>query len=234
MNYLSIAPISLLWLIFCILFSGCSTVDEKPAIIDEERPIQAFRQSSRFPGDIQTVAVLPVTIPGGNNSGLMEDAQRKVQKFLPELVTDKGVFRGTFVTKETLELWSGRLFWSLDDALPRGFIENIANESGSQGILFTEVTEYQPYKYPSIGLRFHLIRASDGETVWQMDHLFEVGDTHLAFSDRKSGGLKKHFNLDKILGLPEGNPSFTGRPYFPTNLLIRESLRISFLTMPQR
>lgn len=234
MKLLSYHTIHFLFMVFLVSFCGCSTVEEKPPVISQERPIQAFRQSSRFPFDIQTVAVLPVTIAGAVNSGILEDARNKVQAYLPEISQNQGVFRGTIVSKERLELWSGRLYWSLDQVLPRGFIQTIGQESGCEGVLFTEVTEYQPYKQPSIGLRFHLVRASDGETIWQMDHLFEVGDTHLAFSDRKGKGSRKHINLNKILGLPEGDPTVTGRPYFPTNLLVRESLRISFLTMPQR
>lgn len=221
------------------LLQGCSLTSNSgtsKAMLNDSQPVQAYSATSRFPADVQTVAVLPVTVSTDLNSGYEDKAAAIITRKLPVEVQSLGIFRPTMISSDLVEKWTGRMMWSLEDELPLGFLETIARESGCDAILFSEVTEYRPYQHPAVGLRFNLIRASEEnmETIWQMDHLFELNPSEKSYADRDPLWLERQVNLNRILDLPEGHPAVRTRSHFPLELFVQAALRTSFQTIPRR
>jgi len=198
-----------------------------------DQDIQVFIQSTRFPADVQTVAVMPVTVPAVSNSLVLEHGQRGLTRVLPAALQKVGAFRPVFLTPDQVEIWTGRSQWRSSEPLPEDLLQTFQKAGQVQGLLFCEMTAYDPFQDYQLGLRCHLVDVRDGSTIWQMDHLFR-GRAVTARDENRKGKLGRLFNLDRVLGLPDGTPEPVRTTAPAGDQFIREALDKAFSSIPLR
>ena len=195
--------------------------------------IQVFVTSTRMPGNIQSVGILPVTVASGRErSSVMTSGREMVNRSLGVEIQRTGVVKPVTITPDQLEMLTGRMRWRSGDALPEDMLKNFAERTPVQAILFSEVTEYDPYRKPALGLRFHMVDVRNGETIWQMDHLFQGHEE--SAGTRKKKGLGKIVDLDRLLGLPDGEPEDVRTSLPVGSRFIGEAVRKAVETIPRR
>lgn len=184
------------WVLVCVGFSMWGG----DPVMGGDESIQAYMRSPRFPTDVLVVGILPVTSNSQINSKFVDSARDSVRQLLPMEIQRIGTFLPRTISGEETEMLTGRLRWRAEDHLPAGVLEKLGEHVRVQAVLFSEITQYQPFRGGSIGFRFHLVEVRSGETIWQVDHLFEG----LLREERKS--KRRAWNLDRVLGLPDGQP----------------------------
>lgn len=195
--------------------------------------IQVFVTSTRMPVDVQIVGILPVTVAlGRDGSSVMTSGRDIVNRSLGVEIQRTGVVKPVAILPDQLEMLTGRMRWRSGDALPEDMLKNIAEKTPVQAILFSEVTEYDPYRQLVLGLRFHMVDVRSGETIWQMDHLFQGREESTRTLRKK--GIGKVVDLDRLLGLPDGEPEDVRTSLPVGSRFIAEAVRKAVETIPRR
>lgn len=193
-----------------------------------DESIQAYMRSPRFPTDILVVGILPVTSNSQINSKYVDSARDTVKQLLPVEIQRIGTFLPRTISGEETEMLTGRLRWRSEDHLPAGVLEKVGENVRVQAVLFSEITQYQPFRGGAIGFRFHLVEVKSGETIWQVDHHFEG----LLRDEKKS--KRRAWNFDRVLGLPDGQP-IELEPVIPGGeRMVIGALRQILKTLPSR
>ncbi|HEX3730952.1 MAG TPA: hypothetical protein VHV47_14165, partial [Opitutaceae bacterium] len=61
-------------------------------------------------------------------------------------------------------------------ALPPDFLRDLARKFGADGVLFVDLTAYQPYRPLILGIRAKLASVSSQRLVWSFDEIFSASD----------------------------------------------------------
>lgn len=164
------------------LLAGCSTVPAyDPAVAGPFFAPRNFTGDKQLPAELRRVVVLPVAIaphaPG--ETGRMLDAVivkalQQRQRF--ELVTP---------TREELRVIFGAEEFASGSLLPHGMFERLAQHYAADGVLFVDVTVYQPYRPQAIGFRAKLASLRESRLHWAFDEVISAADPAVANSARR-------------------------------------------------
>lgn len=178
--------------IFCLgalLLAGCS----HPPITDSSRRGPFFAPSNyvgdrELPATLHRVLLMPVY---GGNVTPPEQAEELDPVFATALERQ---MRFEVVTLERTECQAsfGVPEISSTEALPRDLLASLGRKFGVEGVLFVDLTSYQPYRPITLGVRAKLALVADRRLIWSFDQVFSASDPEVANSVRKfylnSGG----------------------------------------------
>ena len=149
---------------------GAAMVDLHPRY----KPHNIFRASSKLPGEIKRVAVLPLACDGRQTDlAAGRDALEPV--LFAELIKAKH-FEVVQISREELWRLTGRADWTGEDVLPANILAALKKESGCDAVLFCELTEFRAYPPLAVGWRLILVDARGRKTLWAGDEHFDAGN----------------------------------------------------------
>ena len=162
------AAIAILWL------AGCATAQKLAC--KSSPPVPSFHAESAGEGTaMRRVAVLPLSceMPLGASLGQLDMA-------FNEELTKTTMFEVVPVSRDVLEARFGRKQFSSVEALPGELLAKLRADFVVDGVLFTDLTHYHPYRPLAIGVRSKLVDAQSGQLRWAFDHLFDTGNSDTA------------------------------------------------------
>jgi hypothetical protein len=165
-----------------LFLAGCATGPQQ-----DELRFGPFYQPKNFAGekqlppDVRRVVLLPLATEavapaetGESLDSVIVAALQKEQRF--EVVS---------VSREECRRWFGSESFSSTAALPHGLLPKIAAKYGADGVMFVDLTVYQPYRPQAIGLRAKLATVRDVRLLWTFDEVIAATDPAVANSARR-------------------------------------------------
>lgn len=169
------------------LLTGCASGPRQGTARDPV-PANVFRLEDRLPRSLKRVALLPLAVhaPEAHRGRIREG----LQPVLAAELGKAGRFEVVSVEAGRLRQWTGQGEWRSTDQLPLDFFERLREETGCDGVLFGEVTEYRAYPPVAVGWRWQLVD-TDGPTVWwAVDEVFDAGEPAVAAGARRYQGAR--------------------------------------------
>ncbi len=155
-----------------LLFGGCATV--KMATAPLPPPQNYFAPADRA-APIRRVALLPLF-----NAAYPERYVRGLDAaFLAEL-EKKARFEVVAVGRAQMESLFGERQFGSADVLPAEVLTRLRAHFGVDGVIFTDLTSFSPYRPVSMGVRAKLADAATGRIRWAFDYLFDAGHAPVA------------------------------------------------------
>ncbi len=163
------------------LLSGCAFFD----INLPEPPVAAyvpvnFKGDTRLPASLHRVALLPVH--GG--SVVNGESAAALDPVLLSALQHQVRFEVVAISREDCHRMFGAESFGSADALPPGLLEKLAQVYAVDGVIFTDLTVYQPYRPLSLGFRSKLATVHDVRLVWTFDEVFSAGQAAMLTSVR--------------------------------------------------
>ena len=156
-----------------ILTSGCATLRHVSAPVVP--PAQNFFAPSAPDEQLRRVALLPM-----HSSTLPDQYVRALDAaFLFEL-SKRGLFEVVPVSRAQMEALFGERQFASTDALPADALARLREQCGVDGVLFTDLTHFSPYRPVSMGVRTKLVAAKTGQIRWAFDYVFDAGNAAVA------------------------------------------------------
>jgi hypothetical protein len=161
-------------LTFCLL-AGCITPKTARSVRNVIQPAIPSYHAPENGLPMRRVAVLPISfdeevqsVPNGLD-----------QVFHAEL-TKLSTFEVVPISREELTTQFGIMRISSVQIIPRDLLARLVVAYGVDGVLFTDVTHYFPYRPISIGVRCKLVDARSGVERWVFDHVFDTANGQVA------------------------------------------------------
>lgn len=165
-------------------FTGCTTttsegyrVPSLPAVPYE--PGNVFSLGT-IPEGMIRVAVLPVHHPS-DDPGLRSRADAVVRSEFSKT----RLFESVPVSRDYLIKYFGATQVDSAGLLPDALLERVSADFGADGVLFVDLTHYDPYRPISMGLRSKLVDLRDGEIIWVFDDLLDAGEPAIQSAVRR-------------------------------------------------
>ena len=178
MRHRRLAPLLIL------LLAGCSALTPEDAVVGPDyHPGNVFLAAPQLDKSLRSVAVLPLTA-----DGRLADGTAGIMAMEPVVrgeLTKLKRFELTFVTPQQLREWTSRNSWNAEDELPPSFFESLRKHIHCDGIMFSQLTQYQAYPPLSLGWRFKLVDGVSCQVVWAVDEIFDARDKAVANSARR-------------------------------------------------
>ena len=208
------------------LATGCSsgTMSQvRRATAAPYQPSNCYRRAEVWPETIRRVAVLPMSGLGHDpdaSSGL-----EVIEPILRVEMAKRKLFEITLITKDQLQLWTGRTTWTTEEALPKDFFARIREGVGCDAVWFACLTAYRPYPPLAVGWSLKLVDAQTGTVWWSLDEVFDAGNTAVVHG--ASSYAKNNLNLPSPL-LDEATVLHSPRRF------VQYAAWSSLNTLPQR
>jgi len=175
-------PHSLAFVSIALLLSaGCATTSKvaRSARNAIQPAIPSYHQDGDLP-PLHRVAVLPICF----------DDEQQVTPNELDLVfhaelTKASAFEVIPISRAELSAHFGIPQLSSAQVIPRDLLARIVQDYGVDGVLFTDVTHYFPYRPISIGVRCKLVDAHSGVQRWVFDHLFDSASPQVAIAAKR-------------------------------------------------
>lgn len=170
--------------LLALVLAGCSSLALEDAVVGPDYvPHNVFLASPTLSKSMRSVAVLPMTADGrlaDGNAGVIT-----LEPVLRGELTKQQRFELIFITPQQLREWTQRSSWTAESELPPTFFEALRRHVHCDGVLFSQVTQYQPYPPLSLGWRFKLVDGVSYQVVWAVDEIFDSRDKAVANSARR-------------------------------------------------
>ena len=167
-----------------LILTGCVS---QPARADPSANVAPY-QPRNFAGDpvlpatLRRVVLLPVCTGGiappetaeGLDHALLAALQKQTRF---EVVT---------LSREESRLWFGAAEISSASALPPDYLGRLAAKFAAEGVLFVDLTVYQPYRPLSVGFRAKLALTAGIRIAWTFDEVISAGDPGVAGRARRA------------------------------------------------
>lgn len=167
------------WCIGLILiaccFNGCARNEiEKrvPCIIENHTTQNVYQATPAKP--ISRVGVLPIC-----SEGMMDRDLSIMQKILQTTLIEQGAFEAIQIPQEFLLTQFQTSQFKSNELLPRYFLEQIKQYYDLDGVLFCEISTYDPYRPVKIGLKAQLVQTDTKKTIWMAEDFFDSHDKHV-------------------------------------------------------
>jgi hypothetical protein len=171
------------------LCAGCNTVQVPPALEPPAyyHPDNVYIYSMTLPASLRRVALLPVT-----TSSEVASQVAGVESLEPVLQSELGKtkrFEVVTVSREQLRQWTGQSTWRGDEALPLDFFEKLQKNTGSDAVMFCEITRYNAYQPVAVGWKLVLAgKLAPGnvqpQILWSVDDVLDAGEPRMARAAR--------------------------------------------------
>ncbi len=168
------------------LLAGCDTPTDLTKIRFKPearyKPTNVYRKSTAMDPEVKRVAILPMTTLQSTEA--FQAGVDSLQPLLHAELEKAKRFELIVVTPEELQNWTGQRVWRADEQLPPDFFDRIREETGCQGVLFDQLTRYQPYQPVAVGWKFTLVFNKEHQIFWAADEVFDGGDEGVANAAR--------------------------------------------------
>jgi hypothetical protein len=169
-----------------VLLAGCDTPDiSKIRLAPEVRykPTNVYRKALVMDPEVKRVAILPMTTLQPTEA--FQAGVDSLQPLLHAELEKAKRFELIVVTPEQLQDWTGQRVWRADEQLPPEFFDRLREETGCQGVLFDQLTRYQPYQPVAVGWKLTLVFNKEHQIYWATDEVFDAGDNGVANAARQ-------------------------------------------------
>jgi hypothetical protein len=139
---------------------------------------------------IRRVALLPIY----NDKYPQEELRLLDSAFNAEL-TKKSIFEVVPVSRASMESFFGQRQLESVENLPPNLLAKLRERYGVDGIVFTDITHYSPYRPLAVGVRAKLVDANSGEIRWAFDYIFDSGNPAVAQAAKL---YQQRYNLDSL------------------------------------
>ena len=174
----------LVFLSLAFLLAGCSSLMVEDTVVGPDfHPGNVFLAAPKLDKSLRTVAVLPLTA-----DPRLADGAAGIMTLEPVLrgeLTKQQRFELVFVSPQQLREWTQRTSWTAGDELPPNFFEALRRHVHCDGVLFSQLTQYQAYPPLSLGWRFKLVDGVSYQVVWSADEIFDSRDHAVSNSARR-------------------------------------------------
>lgn len=158
-------------------FGGCAAVHH--ALTPPPRP-QNYTAPPVEGKTLRRVALLPLwseKLPG--------DYLRELDAAFSAELTKMALFEVVPVSRGQMEGAFGERQLASIDALPAGALSSLRTRFAVDGVIFTDLTHFSPYRPVSMAVRAKLVDASNGEIRWAFDHVYDSGNAAVAESAKR-------------------------------------------------
>ena len=156
-----------------LLAAGCAT--RRVALAPPPPPPQNYFSPETTGAPIRRVALLPLF------SGSHPDHYlRAIDETFESELTKKALFEVVRVSRSELETLFGRRQVDSTETLPADALPRLRKQFGVEGVLFTDLTHFSPYRPVAMGVRTKLVDVATGKIRWAFDYVFDAGNTSIA------------------------------------------------------
>jgi hypothetical protein len=200
------------------LWAGCSSIPGlKPEVLYV--PTNIYVQTNAFDFKLKRVAVLPITTQG--SAEVMESGVETLQPLVVTELNKSKRFDVVVVPVEKVKQWTGQGQWKADAPLPQNLLKQVKELTGSDAVLFCQLTRYHPYQPMAVGWKLSLIRNADQQIIWSADEVFDAGNPEVAAAARhyyvqNVGGASALVDPETILRSPTKFGQYTLNALFAT------------------
>ena len=165
-----LSKIFIILLTLCF-FLGCRKFEQEK-IVANAVPYTASNlyPIERLPSYFNRVAVLPI---------YHQDPDSTLLSFVDEIfqqeLLQERIFEVIPVSRDTMKIQFGEEMVSSTNPLPNNFLTFLEKNTQSNGVLFTEILSYRPYRPMSLSVRSKLIDLKSGELMWAIDETIDAG-----------------------------------------------------------
>jgi hypothetical protein len=172
------APYRLASLSFSILLvTGCATVRVAKNLVQPAIP--SYHQDAGG-APMRRVAVLPMYFDNEQQA-----TPRELDLVFHAELAKTSAFEVIPISREELSAHFGIPQVSSVQVIPRDLLSRLVEDYGVDGILFTDVTHYAPYRPICIGIKCKLVDARSGEQRWVFDHVFDSANPEIAVAAKR-------------------------------------------------
>ena len=160
---------------FSLLLSGCITMPY--ALV---RPPQNYTAPPTERAPLRRIALLPLwseKLPG--------DYLRELDAAFSTELTKMALFEVVPVSRGQMEAAFGERQLASIDALPAKTLSSLREQFAVDGVVFTDLTHFSPYRPLSMAVRAKLVDATTGEIRWAFDYVYDTGNTGVAEAAKK-------------------------------------------------
>ena len=169
---------------FAVALTGCHTPRLKDIVLGPDyQPANVHRLSDQLPKELRRIAVLPMTCDETHPEAL--SGTQTLETVMRTELMKTGKFELVAVSPDDLGRWTGRKKWDAEEKLPTGFLQKVREELTCEGVLFCRLTRYRPYPPLAIGWKLKLVEVAQGQTVWAIDEIFDVGEPLVSNAARR-------------------------------------------------
>lgn len=129
---------------------------------------------------MRRVALLPLW-----NENLSGEYLRDVDAAFSAELTKKAVFEVVPVTRAQMESICGERQLSSVEVLPAEALARLRARFAVEGVIFTDLTSFSPYRPLSMGVRAKLIDVATGQIRWAFDYIYDTGNASVAAAAKK-------------------------------------------------
>jgi hypothetical protein len=165
-----------------LLLTGCETGQFKLPPETRYKPTNIYRMGAALDPEVKRVAILPMTTLQPTEA--FQAGVDSLQPLLHAELEKAKRFEMITVTPEQLQNWTGQRVWRADEQLPADFFDRLREETGCQGVLFDQLTRYQPYQPVAVGWKLTLVFNRERQIYWAADEIFDAGDDGVANAAR--------------------------------------------------
>jgi hypothetical protein len=164
--------------VLCLPFSACVT--SRHAAAPPPPPPQNYFAPATAGVPMRRVALLPLW-----NEKLPGEYLRDVDAAFSAELTKKAIFEVVPVTRSQMESICGERQLSSVEALPAEVLARLRTHFGVEGVIFTDLTSFSPYRPLSMGVRAKLIDVTTGQIRWAFDYIYDTGNDSVATAAKK-------------------------------------------------
>jgi len=164
--------------VLSLAFSACTTT--RHASAPPPPPPQNYFAPATEGAPMRRVALLPLW-----NEKLPGEYLRDVDGAFSAELTKKAVFEVVPVSRSQMESLFGERQLSSAEALPAEMLARLRARFGVEGVIFTDLTSFSPYRPLSMGVRAKLIDVVTGEIRWAFDYVYDTGNASVATAAKK-------------------------------------------------
>lgn len=161
---------------FSMLFSGCLTLPHAIA----PPPPQNYTAPPTEGKPMRRVALLPLwseKLPG--------DYLRELDAAFSAELTKMALFEVVPVSRGQMEAAFGERQLASIDALPAKTLSSLRTQFAVDGVVFTDLTHFSPYRPLSMAVRAKLVDVTSGEIRWAFDNVYDTGNAAVAEAAKK-------------------------------------------------
>lgn len=170
-------------LLLISLLTGCATWCGPVASLTGPPPANAYRAAAKLPAELRRVAVLPVTVEGGDLA--TQDGRDALEPVLRAELRKRGVFELIFVSPEQLRSLTGRATWTAEESLPADLLATLRERLDCDGVLFSRLTQFRAYPPLTVGWGLKLVDCRQRQIVWAADEVSDAGQPAVAAAARR-------------------------------------------------
>ena len=160
--------------VLALLHGGCATLTKQASIPAPSPPQNFF--SPATPGEqLRRVALLPL-----HSAAYPEQYLRRLDATFQAELSKRALFEVVPVSRAEMETLFGERQFSSTDALPADALKRLREQCGVDGVLFTDLTQFSPYRPVSMGVRTKLVAVATGQIRWAFDTVFDAGNSSVA------------------------------------------------------